>query len=976
MKIVILGGTEAGVSTACALAGAGHAVTLVDGHSFAGGDIVSARHTWVRNGRAGSALDRPNGRTKMKLFSRLRDAGVKTFFMARCAGVFTDEDRACGLLIATKFGLKAVMADAVIDAAENHAGAYHLTGAFAEAAEAEYGYDLENAPVVPEEYIQMPETMGLTGHRVHLTGSMRADTVNVTFRFPVAADALPGRRKDIEQRAHELMTETVHQLRQNAFMQGARAFLVGSHTRMFYRNAPSDRRIGSVNAALPPEFSTEDVRICREEAARTALQYVAGLKMASQPVRLFSAGREITGWQIKPDREGVPGLYEADFDYEAQGLERMEADVVAVGMGAGGAMAGWALTESGADALFMDALHWCGGTNTVGMVYGAWHGYQDGAYKRRAEECKAAPGCEAYSGRIGAMLMWERLLGARMRGGVTVCGAVCEGRKIKAALVCDETGLKLAYGRYFVDGTADGDLCVFAGAEYTVGGPRDGMVQTSSMWGSEVNRFERFNLSRYKTDQDVVSPDSYQDLLRGIALGYQSNSEYDMVEMYMQRESRRFACRKGLRMAEIARRGWHEDDIAVSRCIHDTHGRPSSMLNTLNLYSGNMMEGDETDIRVRIPLGALLPEAFDNVALAGKSMGGEREAVALCRMNPEICNAGYAVGACMAQAAAQGAETVDEIHLGPVQQLLRAKGVLPEWAWQPADTLSVEDAVRALDDEEDGGFSAMVQEKEEILPHLMEALGQGGVRALNAAMALAWHGEACAAKTLTEQLKRETEKDAVRLERRGADVYAIRQDGLEKLVNEHPTYGYVDVPMNDPDCSYSRVNRLIGLIGLAGGDGLDEILEIAARCEPGVLFRGRTPYSWGRIDTHRRIADDRVWCIAQAAERLADRRAVGTLERLMDGMGQTENGVMTAPRCVQLEIALARAAAHCGSRKGALKLAEYLSCERKVFAGMAEKALCEVFGGQETRAQQAWRDFIDQMKEIPVTAYRGNPYEG
>ncbi len=979
MKAIVLGGSFAGVSAACALAKAGYETTLIDQHAYLGGDVASCQHTRVTCGEGGFPLDEPNGRRKMTLHARLKDAGVRILYMARCAGVFVDGERACGAAIATKYGVFALFADAVIDATESGVGRYHLTGCRAVPYEAEYGFDFERAEAVMEPVVYMPKELGLSGSCVLLTRTMRANTANVSFRFPVGEEEAADRTA-IERRAHELMVKISEQLKKNSCLEGGQAHIAGSHTRLFYRDIPQDDRIGMVDAQLSAEFSMAEREKAEAQAAVLALDYAWQIHPAGQARHLLSAGREIIGWSVEACEE--KDMNRLMFDAEAQGFSRYTADVIIAGAGTGGAMAGWALCKHGIDTLLVDNHYFCGGTNTVGKVYSAWHGYVDGMFAERARIVGAMPEAEVLSNRLCAMMMWEQLFAgssARMIGGMTVCGAVREGRRIRAALLCGEEGFGLACGRFVIDGTADGDLCALAGVPFEVGGGRDGFVQTSSMWGHEYNRLKAFVYSQYNMDQDAIDPDSYEDLLRGIGLGYRANSEYEIVEMCMQRESRRFECRTGLTMAGIARRETHADDIAVGLCIHDTHGRPSSLMNTLSLFSHRMMEPGQKDIRIRMPLGMFLPKMLDNTALVGKSMCGEREAVALCRMNPDISNAGYAVGCAAAWAVLQGTDDLSTVELAPVQKELKEARVLPEWADNPGDRLGLSEALEALDDESDGGFAAMVQPKAEIVPYLKKALEGGGVRAFNAAMALAWHGEADGVSILIERLRAEENMDAVQfMQKNELDVAGVRADGFERVVNPNENYGYVGIELNDPDFSYSRINRLLVLIGLVGGDGLDEILDFAEKTEASWIMTGKTPYARSRIDTHRYAAEGRLFALAAAAERLADRRAAAALERIVDDPALAANRalLLAPPQCVLCEIAVARAALHCGSRKGAVRLAGYLSSPRSIFKKMALRALRETLPEGPDAEEALWMAYISSMDELPVIPWRGDPYCG
>ena len=222
--VAVIGGGFAGVSAACALAYRGHRVTLIDPHGFLGGDAAAAQHTRIMMGGVNS--DAPNGQTKMDLYARVKDAGVEVLMMARCAGILTDGNKACGVLIATKYGVQAVQADAVIDATENGIGTFHLTGRKAKAYEAEYGFDVEKAPTAMARFLEMPEELGLVGNQVILTRTIKAEAVNVSFRFPVDPEDGAAGRSKVERRAHDLMISAALELRKFRYFSEAKIYLV------------------------------------------------------------------------------------------------------------------------------------------------------------------------------------------------------------------------------------------------------------------------------------------------------------------------------------------------------------------------------------------------------------------------------------------------------------------------------------------------------------------------------------------------------------------------------------------------------------------------------------------------------------------------------------------------------------------------------------------------------------------------------
>ena len=943
MKAVVLGATFAGVSAACALAEMGYDVSVVTADTYAGGDVVACQHAWRINGRSGEYITMPNGRTKMELHARLKDSGVRILYMAQLCGVFSDGESARGVAIATKYGIFAIHADLIVDASEAGEAAYHVTGRMAAVEAAEYGFDIENCGALMRSVEPVDAELGLCGSAVRIGATLKAGTLNVGFSFPVDGLADSEQRSAAERKARELAVAITAGLHKHDAFRESRVSVLGSHIRPLYTSVPRSEQVSYVEAGLPEVYSSYQQTRLEREAAEKAKRLASACKPGGAALHLMSAGREIKGWSCADSDD--PLMKRLRFCATAQGFAEKRTDVLVAGAGAGSAMSAWALEDNGVKYRVIEKLFSAGGTNTVGNVYGAWHGYAKGMYEKRANEVAAMADVDCMSARIGAIMYWQRRFGHACIGGVTVCGAVSENGRIKAALACGPYGFELYEGNFVIDGTADGDICWFAGAEYTVGNDRDGILQTSSMWGYEYQEGKGFGTRRYNSDEDFVSPDSYSDFLRGLDLGYRKNSEYEIVEMLMQRDSRRFACRAYLRMKDICRRACPKDVLSVGLCVPDNHGGAATMLIRLKLYSSRIYENGIRDIRVRMPYRMFLPAAFENVAIVGKSMSGERDAVSLCRMNPDISNAGYAVGTAVAYAVKQHAKALPDVNLEPVQAALRALAVLPEWAFQAGDRLEMEEALAALDDPEDGGFSAMAQDADAVVPALLDALKCEGVHGDNAALALAWFGRKEASERLPRMLEKELEHDPVFEYCGEFDIKAVRKDGYEEIVNHtSPTsyYNEVRIGMTHEQLSYARVNRLIALLGMAGGAGVDEVRRLAEKLRVHAICTGRTAYAHSRIDTYIVPENERIWSLVYAAERMADSSLVPALDTLLDDEFLSRAPYSYAPPIVWLRIALARAAAHCGSARGAAILKEYQHSDRKVVSIAADMSLREL----------------------------------
>lgn len=1089
-SILIIGATFSGVRTACALAHDGYSVTLADENSFAGGSIAASLHSRARNGRHGSRILQSVGQMKMELYGQLMDAHVQVLFCARLCGILTagsnspsaSSDSAvpaeyhfpCGALFATKFGILEKRADIVIDASEDGIVTTVLTGGLPQIHEAEYSFDLSHILPIPDEAISMPESLNLVGNIVRIGRALSPLTANVSFRIHVDNFTDPAARSMAEHLAHEKMLAITQELRHYSFGAEATVSLPALQLRPIIDQPARNPRVLSVNAQLPPEFSLEDRRQTEEDAVRTARILVSAAEITAPnrgPLSAYCFGHPVFyTYPAKIQRPANPadrvlslsseegihslGLHRVELDIEKLALASYFSDAFVGGIGAGGAMAAWALVRHNADVLVADQFFFAGGTNTLGRVTSSWHGYNEAMYLQRVHEVEKMPDAALMDQRVGMMMYWERVFGSRFLGGLTLCGVQLKASvrdfsvdsSISSVLACSRYGFRLFVPRVVIDGSADGDLCAFASVPYTVGGMRDGMVQTSSMWGYNYEGGTYFANVLHNSDEDVIDPDSYADNLRGLGLGYLKNSEYEITPLCLQRESRRFHCQYALTMAGIARRECYPDVLAVSLCTHDTHGRSSSLMNQFGFFSSRMIEADAKDIRIRMPLRMFLPAGLSNVAIVGKSMSGEREAVSLCRMNPDVSNSGYAVGSAVAHLLEQNGfpqqansvpyQTLSfaDLQMAPVQEELRALNILPDWAFTPADALGPKEALQALSDPEDGGFSSMVQSKEIIVPMLLDELissekaesSEGSsvlsVRADNAARALAWHGCPQSAPRLQKMLRQSADRDIIRFEKRGeSDVFGIRADGFARSVSQSGNYGYVSVKPSDPDFTYSKINQLLVLLGLSGGADISDLLPYVANAAIGELMTGRSSYAKNRIDGHQYMGDSRLWALAVAMERIGEQsRGIGrdyggTAQEQSEGCNSAEAlevllnrlpeispresddgwGRITPPRVVQLKLGLARAAAHCGSRSAALLLTSFLSSDRAVFARFGHQALEEVFGritwaeeedssasaeeedGSNGQVSEAdWSKWIQQQEFLPVSPYRGDPFQG
>lgn len=159
-----------------------------------------------------------------------------------------------------------------------------------------------------------------------------------------------------------------------------------------------------------------------------------------------------------------------------------ESDVVVCGGGTAGVFAAVAAAEQGARVLLLEQTGCVGGTAVAGLVT-----------PMMSLRLPKDVHCSYLSRRMGTernsdplVLGWklERMCvkaGVEILYHVTLCGAVREREQIREVILATKQGLARVQGQVFIDASGDGDLCVFAGAEYDHGNPDTGANQPMSL---------------------------------------------------------------------------------------------------------------------------------------------------------------------------------------------------------------------------------------------------------------------------------------------------------------------------------------------------------------------------------------------------------------------------------------------------------------------------------------------------------------
>lgn len=398
-----------------------------------------------------------------------------------------------------------------------------------------------------------------------------------------------------------------------------------------------------------------------------------------------------------------------------------EYDVIVAGSGPAGASAAVTAGRLGAKVLLIEWNNSVGGMSTSGLM-SHWTGSVDSPlWTEILSRC--AEYCEGESrGRIVPWIdpevlktVWLRML---RDAGVTVllctfvCGVVKDGDRVAGVITESKSGRRVFLSKITVDGTGDGDVAAYAGAEYRKGRETDGKMQPCTLMfrvgGVDTGRavllgsFE----STHMTDkgelqalarEHIPAPAGhllvYPSTLPGIVTCNMTNctdvdgtraedltraeivcrSQMPAIVRYLReyvpgfercyiisagsmmgiRETRHFTGEKTLT----------EDDILTARRFDDWVVRGAHFNFDVHNLSGAGL--DPTGVQQEwsqpegytIPYGCLVPKGLEGLLLSGRNISGTHLAHSNFRVMPICAGIGAAAGAAAAIAAKRGVGT-------------------------------------------------------------------------------------------------------------------------------------------------------------------------------------------------------------------------------------------------------------------------------------------------------------------------------
>jgi hypothetical protein len=225
------------------------------------------------------------------------------------------------------------------------------------------------------------------------------------------------------------------------------------------------------------------------------------------------------------------------FDYELIQEQKIpvaaDVDIVIIGGGPAGVGAAIAAGREGARVILVERMFCLGGTMTAGLVSKIAISYRNrGIAAEFLERIDRYQGTSYIQSRPEvpvdpelAKLLLDRMVideaGVDVRFGTTLTQVVKEGRRIKAVIVSNVSGLQAIRAKYFIDCTGDGQAGFLAGAAFMLGSEQGSFGSAPSLLFriAHVNVDKFFDAlekdeETYKSGRTHQSPREMRELYR------------------------------------------------------------------------------------------------------------------------------------------------------------------------------------------------------------------------------------------------------------------------------------------------------------------------------------------------------------------------------------------------------------------------------------------------------------------------------
>ena len=642
--VVVIGGTDAGVSAALAAKKAGADVILLESRPALGSDTAGKLIIEKEDGSLQTPLS-----IRKSLDKKLLDAKIPFRTWVYVKDIIRDSKGAiAGVTTVSRSGERFIAAKCVIDATERAYAAKRAGGSFEQFPAGEY--TVKRRVVSGEE----PKGDGMEVRLIGKTGvhniapKIKPNEKNVEGKLWECSmkiamkDGSPLSYANMEQVARD-RTWTFKQI------ESAETCTLEAPDKLI-KDAPGVFTCGPLGKLTP------------EEAGASAAKYA---RKASKDAP-----------HIKPQSPDTLATYEC----------------AVAGLGTGGASALVALSRAGVKAIGFEYSYRSGGLTTEGLIGIYWYGNRVGF---TAELDKNIASCGLIHSQAKENFFRTRSRKATTVYGSFVYGVEKEGRKITALKVMLADGAPaIVPVKTVVDATGNCDVAAAAGEKTEFINADELSLQGAAFMRKKLGH-SYLNLD-WAFINDCDAEDLWYLSLRGRNSYEDSSVNWDQSQVVDSRERRRLVGLYRVTPQDVMLNRTYPDIVCITRSNFDTHGQtvdPQFLI----------VSTEHKPLQVNLPYRAILPRETDNLAVIGLGLSASRDAMPILRMIPDVQNQGWVAAKACEHALREG-KALKDIDVKSLQRALIRKTVLPSWVLEAKDNLPLSDeAIRtAVKDVADG----------------------------------------------------------------------------------------------------------------------------------------------------------------------------------------------------------------------------------------------------------------------------------
>ena len=718
--IIVAGGSSRAVAAAVAAAKNGCRVFLVAYMPYLGDDICGSflydkkdddvfRTAITEKIFFSKAYPTPL-HVKKVLEDELIDNGVNFLYSSYVTNVITDDSgNTRGVVIANRSGRQAITAKAVIDATHTAAVAELYGAQFSpfKAGKQKFFYtvvgnkqknsdDIENVEVLPQPFEFKGKTYPVT--RYTISHDMKENSYASLMEAEQKARSLTWDPDQVDSSDLLWYIPSQYVLSEKRY-EGSDA-----SPRKIYEQTFKPKGIDNLWVLGPcADMSREVAEKVMRPMQALFVGELLGEKIAAK-VKTINVSSQVP--KVKQSKENAfnygrvgellkPSRAVNKTEYVSSGAGALPVlgsyDVVVLGGGTAGAVAGLSSAKHGAKTLVLEYLHGLGGLTTLGLIGRYWDGFRGGfSYTIDKSVTEMAPkdhprqlkDWEAETQSDWKQEWYRReLLNAKgeLWFGVLGCGALVEGNKVKGVVVATPFGRGVILSNVLIDSTGSADIAIAAGAEFDYTGKKTLAVQGAGMGKMDPGDFYCNNDWLFIDDSDILDVSRVFVQSKEKFKGY-----YDIVKIPQTRERRRVIGEHIVSVYDVLNHRRYPDTISYHKSSFDTHGM---IVDPFFILSPPLAR--HTIYDADVPLRSLLPKGLDGILTTGLGASAHRDAMPVIRMQPCLQNQGYAVGYLSAIAVKEG-KSIRKVDIKKIQKHLVSIGNLPE---------------RVLKDKEFNGFS-------------------------------------------------------------------------------------------------------------------------------------------------------------------------------------------------------------------------------------------------------------------------------